>query len=298
MQVIKRDGSQVEFDRDKIRIAITKAFLEVDKNNSHQQLIENITNEIEYRAKNYPTWPEVEEIQNWVEDALMASNRKDVARAYIRFRQKREMIRENQKTYESILDLVELKNEELKDENSNKNAVVASTQRDYMAGEVSKDISKRILLPKAVVDAHNNGEIHFHDMDYFAQHIFNCCLVNLEDMLQNGTVINKTLIEKPHSFSTACNIATQVSAIVASGQYGGQTMTLSHLAPFVDMSRRKIRAEVEEEVDAMLETISDDWGFTYEKTVQELTEKRVKKEIERGVQIMQYQINTLNTSNG
>ena len=237
---------------------------------------------------------DVEQIQDWVEDFLMRSERRDVARAYIRYRYKKEMVRQTNKTYEGILNLVELHNEELKDENSNKNAVVASTQRDYMAGEVSKDITRRMLLPSIVQKAHDNGEIHFHDADYFAQHIFNCCLVNLEDMLQNGTVINKTLIEKPHSFATACNIATQIIAVVASGQYGGQSISLAHLAPFVDISRQKIREEVINE----LLPVAAELEFCFDDMVEEITEKRLAKEIMRGVQTIQYQINTLNTSNG
>lgn len=233
----------------------------------------------------------VEDIQNKVENYLMRSERPDVARAYIRHRYKREILRETSKTYESILNLVELHNQELKEENSNKNAIIASTQRDYMAGEVSKDLTNRFLLPTAVMEAHNEGSIHFHDADYFAQHIFNCCLVNLEDMLQNGTVINKTYIEKPHSFATACNIATQISAVVASGQYGGQSISLAHLAPFVDISRQNIRKNVVEEL-ADVEVANKD------SKIDSITEKRVKEEIRKGVQTIQYQINTLNTSNG
>ena len=222
----------------------------------------------------------------------MASDRKDVARAYIRYRYKRDMVRQTNKTYNGIMELVELQNDELKEENSNKNAIVASTQRDYMAGEVSKDISHRLLLPTEVIRAHDAGEIHFHDMDYFAQHIHNCCLVNLEDMLQNGTVINKTMIEKPHSFATACNIATQIMAVIASGQYGGQSISLSHLAPFVDISRQKIHKNLLEEIEIM------ELGSYSEAMINELVERRVKEEISKGVQTIQYQINTLNTSNG
>ena len=222
----------------------------------------------------------------------MRSERKDVAKAYIRYRYKKEIIRETNKTYDGILKLVEMSNDELKEENSNKDAIVASTQRDYMAGEVSKDLSHRLLLPKEIIDAHDQGIIHFHDMDYFAQHIHNCCLVNLEDMLQNGTVINKTKIEKPHSFATACNIATQIMAVIASGQYGGQSVSLSHLAPFVDISRRKIKSQVIEELD-LIGSIENKLEI-----IDKITEQRVKEEIKRGVQTIQYQINTLNTSNG
>ena len=222
----------------------------------------------------------------------MRSERKDVAKAYIRYRYKKEIIRETNKTYDGILKLVEMSNDELKEENSNKDAIVASTQRDYMDGEVSKDLSHRLLLPKEIIDAHDQGIIHFHDMDYFAQHIHNCCLVNLEDMLQNGTVINKTKIEKPHSFATACNIATQIMAVIASGQYGGQSVSLSHLAPFVDISRRKIKSQVIEELD-LIGSIENKLEI-----IDKITEQRVKEEIKRGVQTIQYQINTLNTSNG
>jgi ribonucleoside-triphosphate reductase len=240
----------------------------------------------------------VEEIQDYIEEELMRSERKDVARAYIRYRFKKEMLRQTSETYSGILELVEMQNEELKDENSNKNAIVASTQRDYMAGEVSKDLSHRTLLPTEVIRAHDAGEIHFHDMDYFAQHIHNCCLVNLEDMFQNSTVINKTMIETPHSFSTVCNIATQIMAIVASGQYGGQTVTLSHLAPFVDVSRQKLKKLVYKDFYRI--TGKDVFNLTDkdELLIAELTEERVKEEIRKGVQTIQYQINTLNTSNG
>ena len=223
----------------------------------------------------------------------MRSERKDIARAYIRFRYKKEILRQTSETYDSILSLIELENEDIKEENSNKNATVASTQRDYMAGEVSKDLTRRFLMPTEVRRAHDAGEIHFHDADYFAQHVHNCCLVNLEDMLQNGTVINKTLIEKPHSFATACNIATQIMAVVASGQYGGQTVSLSHLAPFVDISRQKIKKEVKEELNMSWLPIADK-----DNLINDITEKRLKEEIKRGVQTIQYQINTLNTSNG
>lgn len=230
---------------------------------------------------------DVEAIQNIVEEVLMAYN-PNVARQYIRFRYSKEVARKVGDNYKSVLDLVELQNEELKEENSNKNAVVASTQRDYIAGETSKTLTKNYLLPEVVVKAHEEGLIHFHDMDYFVQHIINCNVFNLDDMLQNGTVINKTLIEKPHTITTACNIATQIIALVASGQYGGQTISLTHLAPFVDESRKRIREELQDEIG---DTVSKE-------RFEEIVEKRVKREIERGVQILQYQINTLNTSNG
>ena len=284
----KRDGSIVSFDKQKIINAINKAFLEVDGKIYEEDTSKDIADEIYQNCKNYiNNNPTVEDIQDLVENYLMRSERPDVARAYIRFRYKKEIMRETEKTYNEVLNLVELNNQELKDENSNKNAIVASTQRDYMAGEVSKDLTNRYLLPEAIVQAHINGEIHFHDADYFAQHIHNCCLVNLEDMLQNGTVINKTLIEKPHSFTTACTIATQIMAVVASGQYGGQSISLSHLAPFVDISRKNIQKEVVEEL-----------GTTTEDIINPIIEKKLAKEIKNGVQTMQYQINTLNTSNG
>ncbi|MBR4983829.1 MAG: anaerobic ribonucleoside-triphosphate reductase [Lachnospiraceae bacterium] len=291
MFVIKRDGTFVPFDKEKIVIAINKAFLEVDQQLYETDTAKDIAEEIELiiEQKNLT----VEEIQDLVEEFLMRSERKDVARSYIRFRYKKEILRQTSNTYDSILKLIELENEDIKEENSNKNAIVASTQRDYMAGEVSKDLTRRFLLPTVVKEAHDAGEIHFHDADYFAQHIHNCCLVNLEDMLQNGTVINKTMIEKPHSFATACNIATQIMAVVASGQYGGQTVSLSHLAPFVDISREKIRKQVEEELDMAWLPIAGKADL-----IEQITEKRVKEEIKRGVQTIQYQINTLNTSNG
>ena len=288
-KVLKRNGQLVDFDKEKIITAINKAFLEVDGQIYELDTANDIADDIQRTLTNGSS---VEDIQNQIENYLMRSERPDVARAYIRYRYKREILRETSKMYENVLNLVELSNEELKEENSNKNAIVAPTQRDYMAGEVSKDISRRLLLPEAVREAHDNGEIHFHDADYFAQHIFNCCLVNLEDMLQNGTVINKTLIEKPHSFATACNIATQISAVVASGQYGGQSMSLAHLAPFVDISRKKIQQEVMAEFDIM------ELGTYSEAMIDNLVERRVREEIRKGVQTIQYQINTLNTSNG
>lgn len=299
IMIVKRNGTKVLFDKNKIINAINKAFIEVDgqfyENDTAKEIADDIEKILyEYKEKDIS----VESIQDLVEDFLMRSERKDVAKAYIRFRYKKEILRQTSNTYDSILKLIELENEEIKDENSNKNAIIASTQRDYMAGEVSKDLTRRFLLPSIVREAHDAGEIHFHDADYFAQHIHNCCIVNLEDMLQHGTVINKTLIEKPHSFATACNIATQIMAVVASGQYGGQTITLSHLAPFVDISRKKIRSQVEDEVTNVLMQVSDDSGCNYEKTVNQITEERVKEEVRKGVQTIQYQINTLNTSNG
>ena len=280
MSVIKRNGLEVPFDENKIISAIKKAgFVK-------EQTIQKIVDKIKYQLSLKGSLT-IEEIQDLVELGLMTSSYKNVAKEYIRYRKTRELIRETEKANESILKLIEDKNEYLKTENSNKNHTIASTQRDYIAGEVSKDISMRLLLPEEVVDAHKAGAIHFHDSDYFIQHIFNCSLVNLEDILQNGTVINGTLIEKPHSFSTACNIATQVAAIVASNQYGGQTMSLAHLAPFVEVSRQKIR-----------EKLMTLYGGEAPDCFDEIVEDFLQDEIKRGVQMIQYQINTLNSSNG
>ena len=301
MLIVKRDGTQVQFDRDKIINAINKAFIEVDGKLYETDTAYDIAVEIEQATRQLAEEDRilsVESIQDLVEDYLMRSERKDVARAYIRYRYKKEILRQTSKTYDGILELVEMQNDELKEENSNKNAIVASTQRDYMAGEVSKDLSHRMLLPAEVVRAHDAGEIHFHDMDYYAQHIHNCCLVNLEDMLQNGTVINKTKIEKPHSFATACNIATQIMAVVASGQYGGQSVSLSHLAPFVDVSRKALKKKAYQDYYTVTGKDMLDLTPEDEQIVTDLTEKRVREEVKRGVQTIQYQINTLNTSNG
>ena len=301
MLIVKRDGTQVQFDKDKIINAINKAFIEVDGKLYETDTAYDIAVEIEQAARQLAEEDRilsVESIQDLVEDYLMRSERKDVARAYIRYRYKKEILRQTSKTYDGILELVEMQNDELKEENSNKNAIVASTQRDYMAGEVSKDLSHRMLLPAEVVRAHDAGEIHFHDMDYYAQHIHNCCLVNLEDMLQNGTVINKTKIEKPHSFATACNIATQIMAVVASGQYGGQSVSLSHLAPFVDVSRKALKKKAYQDYFTVTGKDMLDLTPEDEQIVTDLTEKRVREEVKRGVQTIQYQINTLNTSNG
>ena len=301
MLIVKRDGTQVQFDRDKIINAINKAFIEVDGKLYETDTAYDIAVEIEQAARQLAKEDRilsVESIQDLVEDYLMRSERKDVARAYIRYRYKKEILRQTSKTYDGILELVEMQNDELKEENSNKNAIVASTQRDYMAGEVSKDLSHRMLLPAEVVRAHDAGEIHFHDMDYYAQHIHNCCLVNLEDMLQNGTVINKTKIEKPHSFATACNIATQIMAVVASGQYGGQSVSLSHLAPFVDVSRKTLKKKAYQDYFTVTGKDMLDLTPEDEQIVTDLAEKRVREEVKRGVQTIQYQINTLNTSNG
>lgn len=302
MEVIKRDGRKEPFDREKIEQAVMKAFKEVDGDlynpNSEDALHLDIAAQILRKVKWRVEPATVEEIQDMVEDALMDSNRKDVARAYVRYRYKRELARNVNKLNNSILELVEMKNEELIEENSNKNAIIASTQRDYMAGEVSKNLTNTVLLPPHIREAHNAGIIHFHDADYFAQKIHNCCLVNLEDMLQNGTVINKTLIEKPHTFATACNIATQIMAVVASGQYGGQSISLSHLAPFIDISRQKIHRELLDECSFMDKSMPEGISTLSNIPLDEIVERRLKQEITRGVQTMQYQINTLNTSNG
>lgn len=296
--IVKRDGSLALFNKDKIVVAINKAFIEVDQTLYETDTANDIANEIFNLAKDRSEPMTVEQVQDLVEDYLMRSERKDVAKAYIRYRYRKEIVRQTNKTYDGIMELVEMQNNELKEENSNKNAIVASTQRDYMAGEVSKDLSHRLLLPAEVIRAHDAGEIHFHDMDYYAQHIHNCDLVNLEDMLQNGTVINKTMIEKPHSFATACNIATQIIAVVASGQYGGQSVSLAHLAPFVDVSRQKIKKDVYKDFYRVSGKDYFDLTPEDEDLINQLTEERVKDEVRRGVQTIQYQINTLNTSNG
>lgn len=284
MIVVKRTGKRVQFNKDKILKAISKAGFVEEKTK------ERIANYIASLNRDEIT---VEEIQDIVERKLMESSYKDVAKEYVRYRYKRELIRENEKVNNSILELLATKNDYLNGENSNKNPTILSTQRDYMAGEVSKDISRRLLLPPDISEAHDTGLIHFHDMDYFAQNMHNCCLVNLEDMLQNGTVISNTMIEKPHSFLTACNIATQIMAQVASNQYGGQSESLAHLAPFVDISRQRIRAEVTEDLcDLDIDDILRDRMIT------DITEKRVHNEVKHGVQIIQYQINTLMTTNG
>ena len=297
MKVIKRNGSEVKFDESKIINAIKGANGAVEENEQiSEEEIARISANVVLAMKTYKRSINVEEIQDLVEDELMANKHFAIAKKYITYRYQRALVRKTNATDDKILSLIELDNEEVKQENSNKNPIIVSTQRDYMAGEVSKDISKRFLLPQDVVEANNEGIIHFHDMDYFAQHIHNCCLVNLEDMLQNGTVISGTLIEKPHSFYTACNIATQIIAQVASSQYGGQTITLSHLAPFVDVSRKKIREDVEAEFkDFVADEIAED---KKEEMIDNIVKRRLQKEIEHGVQTIQYQINTLQTTNG
>ena len=284
-QVKKRDGRMVDFNPQKIEDAISRAGFVTD------DVKHKIATDIQSMEQPEIT---VEDIQDLVEKALMASDYKDVAKEYVRYRYRRELIRENERLNNSILEIVAGTNEYINGENSNKNPIIASTQRDYMAGEVSKDITQRLLLPTSLWEAHEAGILHFHDSDYFAQKIHNCCLVNLEDMLQNGTVISNTLVERPHSFSTACNIATQIMAQIASNQYGGQSETLSHLAPFVDVSRQKIRKEVMLELSSSKEVL----GENYENLVNEITERRVRDEVKKGVQTIQYQILTLMTTNG
>lgn len=292
MKIIKRNGSEVLFDQTKITAAIEKANNEVvETDRLSDEDIDNITNNVKYQCEKMKRALNVEEIQNLVENEIMKLNAFAVARKYITYRYMRALVRKSNTTDEQILSLIECANEEVKQENSNKNPTVNSVQRDYMAGEVSKDITKRLLLPGHIVKAHEEGIIHFHDSDYFAQHMHNCCLVNLEDMLQNGTVISETMIERPKSFSTACNIATQIIAQVASSQYGGQSISLSHLAPFVDVSRQKFRKEVREEFEQENIPVN-------EEQINELAEYRVRKEINRGVQMIQYQVITLMTTNG
>ncbi len=292
MKIIKRNGAEVGFDITKIIIAITKAnesVAEADRMTPMQ--IQRIAESVELQCQKMNRAPTVEEIQDMVEHHIMAHGAFEVAKHYITYRYTRSLVRRSNTTDDKILSLIECNNEEAKQENSNKNPVVNSTQRDYMAGEVSRDITNRILLPQDIVDAHNEGIIHFHDTDYYAQHMHNCDLVNLEDMLQNGTVITGTLIEKPHSFATACNIATQIVAQVASNQYGGQSISLTHLAPFVQISREKIRASVRSEFDAVGVAVTED-------SINSIAEKRLREEIRRGVQTIQYQVVTLLTTNG
>ena len=292
MRVIKRNGAEVEFDIVKIIAAVTKANDVVDEEARMTPVqIQRIAESVEFSCQSLGRAPTVEEIQDFVEHQIMAHGAFEVAKRYITYRYNRSLVRKSNTTDDKILSLIECNNEEAKQENSNKNPVVNSTQRDYMAGEVSRDITNRILLPKDIVEAHNEGIIHFHDTDYYAQHMHNCDLVNLEDMLQNGTVITGTLIERPHSFATACNIATQIVAQVASNQYGGQSISLTHLAPFVDVSRQKIRKQVLAEVEALGVDPTED-------KITEIVEKRLREEIRRGVQTIQYQVVTLLTTNG
>ena len=290
MRIIKRSGAEVDFDISKIIAAIYKANAVVGEDDKlKESQVDRIANTVENQCMSMNRAMSVEEIQDMVEDGIMRENAYEVARKYITYRYVQSIKRKNNTTDDKILSLIECDNEEVKQENSNKNPTVASVQRDYMAGEVSKDLTERILLDSEVVEAHKAGILHFHDADYFAQHMHNCDLVNLEDMLQNGTVISGTFIEKPHSFSTACNIATQIIAQVASSQYGGQSISLTHLAPFVDVSRKKIRDEIEAEMYGL--NVSNE-------RKEEIVENRLRKEITKGVQTIQYQVVTLMTTNG
>ena len=292
MKIIKRNGSEVDFDITKIIVAVTKANDVVPENERMTPMqIQRIAQSVELACQKVNRAMSVEEIQDLVEKQIMAHGAFEVAKQYITYRYTRSLVRKSNTTDDKILSLIECNNEEVKQENSNKNPTVNSVQRDYMAGEVSKDITNRILLPQEIVQAHEEGIIHFHDADYFAQHMHNCDLVNLEDMLNNGTVISGTMIEKPHSFSTACNIATQIIAQVASNQYGGQSISLAHLAPFVQVSREKIRREVVAEIAELGCPAS-------EEKIDAITEKRLRAEIQKGVQTIQYQVVTLLTTNG
>ncbi len=292
MKIIKRNGAEVVFDINKILMAVTKANNAVEESVRMTPLqIRRISESVQIACEEMGRSPSVEEIQDLVEKAIMAHGAFEVAKEYITYRYTRSLLRQSNTTDDRILTLIECNNEEVKQENANKNPTINAVQRDYMAGEVSKDITSRILLPKDIVDAHNAGILHFHDSDYFAQHMHNCDLVNLEDMLQNGTVISGTYIDKPQSFSTACNIATQIIAQVASNQYGGQSISLTHLAPFVQVSREKIRASVEKELQTL--------GITApEEKIAEVVESRLREEVNRGVQTIQYQVVTLMTTNG
>ena len=291
MKIIKRNGSEEVFDIKKIITAITKADTNAESRSLNDGQIEDIAEYVEFKCNKLNRAVSVEEIQDMVENQIMATGAFELARQYVRYRYKRSLVRRANTTDNRILSLIECNNEDVKQENSNKNPAVNSVQRDYMAGEVSRDLTQRMLLPEDIVEADKAGIIHFHDSDYYAQHMHNCDLVNLEDMLQNGTVISGTMIEKPHSFSTACNIATQIIAQVASNQYGGQSISLAHLAPFVQVSREKIRAEVLQEMKLV--------GFEYPKDVlDEIVESRLKKEITKGVQTIEYQVITLMTTNG
>lgn len=292
MNVIKRNGSEVQFDKQKIYDAVTRA-------NTNENLkvkltslqIQDISDYIDYKCNKLNRAISVEDIQDMVEEQIMAKGNYELAKKYVIYRYKRSLARKTNKIDDAILSIINQDNEEVKQENSNKNPVVNSVQRDYIAGEISKDITNRFLLDKDIVDAHNSGIIHFHDSDYYIQKMINCCLINLEDMLQNGTVISETFIEKPHSFATACNITTQIIAQVASNQYGGQSITLSHLAPFVDISRQKYKKLVEEEFTSIGKEYTED-------DVNKIAEMRLEKEISQGVQMIQYQVITLMTTNG
>lgn len=291
MKIIKRNGSEEIFDLNKIIAAVIKASEATLNSMLTKEQISEIADYVEYKCLKMNRVVSVEEIQDMVENQIMSTGAFDVAKSYVRYRYKRSLVRKANTTDNTILSLIECNNEEVKQENSNKNPTVNSVQRDYMAGEVSKDITRRLLLPADIVEADKEGIIHFHDSDYYAQHMHNCDLINLEDMLQNGTVISETLIEKPHSFSTACNIATQIIAQVASSQYGGQSISLAHLAPFVQISRDKLRKDLIEEIEVLGAEAS-------EELMSKLVEKRLRKEITKGVQTIQYQVVTLMTTNG
>lgn len=291
MKIIKRNGAEEDFDNNKIVVAVAKANTAAGKNKLSLEQIKDIADYVEYKCVKLNRAVSVEEIQDMVENQIMSTGAFELAKDYVRYRYQRSLIRKANTTDNRILSLIECNNEDVKQENSNKNPTVNSVQRDYMAGEVSKDLTKRMLLPQDIVEADKEGIIHFHDSDYFAQHMHNCDLVNLEDMLQNGTVISETRIEKPHSFSTACNIATQIIAQVASNQYGGQSISLAHLAPFVDVSRKKIYAEVQEEVKTF-------GCMPSEEAIHEVVENRLRGEVTKGVQTIQYQVITLMTTNG
>ena len=300
MKVIKRNGAEVDFSREKIYKAIKSANEEVrsfdEKDAASDATINTIATRLYERCRKRTRATSVEEIQDMIETELMKEHAYETAKRYIRYRYWRSQVRQRNTTDDQILALIENDNEEVKQENSNKNPTVVSVQRDYMAGEVSKDLTKRFLLPADVMNAHEEGLIHFHDADYFAQHMHNCDLINLEDMLQNGTVISGTMIEKPHSFSTACNIATQIIAQVASSQYGGQSISLTHLAPFVDVSRQKLKEDVIAEFESIGLCVDD--GSIEMSAIEAVTERRVREEIKRGVQTIQYQVVTLMTTNG
>ena len=291
MKIIKRNGSETEFDSEKIAVAVTKANNACEAHELTDADIDAITANITEKCGKMKRTVSVEEVQDMVETEIMRKNAFDVARGYIKYRYNRSLVRRANTTDDRILSLIECNNEEVMQENSNKDPVVNSVQRDYMAGEVSKDITERLLLPQEITKAHQEGIIHFHDSDYFAQHMYNCCLVNLEDMLQNGTVISETCIERPHSFSTACNIATQIIAQVASNQYGGQSISLAHLAPFVDVSRQKIRKHVLHEFEVI-------GAEPKKEVVERIVEERLRREVEKGIQTIQYQVITLMTTNG
>ena len=293
MNILKRDNSEVLFDKEKIVVAISKANKETN-DKVHPDIIKVIADDIERKCLNLGRVVSVEEVQDFVEDSLLKLGFYDIAKKYVKYRYARSLARKSNTTDAKLLSLIRGNNEEAKEENSNKDPVVNSVQRDYIAGEVCRDITNRFLLPEEIKKAHEDGIIHFHDTDYFPQSMINCQLCNLDDMLQNGTVISETLIEKPKSFSTACNIATQIIAQVASNQYGGQSISLTHLAPFVQVSRDKIRKEVMEE----LESVHHELGSSFDTLLEDIVERRVKAEIKKGVQTIQYQVITLMTTNG